>query len=161
MKRAPLFWGVALLLPVLHLTLHVGFGFGARAPDLLTVGLLVTARQVRTGTAAGTGFALGLMEDALSILSFGANAMALTVVGILGARSRELFVGESLSFLASYLAMGIWLRGAIHWLLTRDGGGEEAIRALVVQAPVAAVYGAAVGTVLLTVTGAWAREPGR
>ena len=158
MKRPLFFLGVSLLLPFLHFTLHVGLGIGAWAPDLLTVGLLVTARQVRTGTAAGIGFALGLMEDALSILSFGANAMALTVVGILGARSRELFVGESLEFLASYLALGIWLRGAIHWLLTRDGAREEAIRVLVVQAPVAAAYGAAVGIVLLMVTGVWTRE---
>ena len=161
MKHPLFFWGAALLLPLLHFTLHVGLGIGAWAPDLLTVGLLVTARQVRTGTAAGIGFALGLMEDALSILSFGANAMALTVVGILGARSRELFVGESLAFLASYLALGIWLRGAIHWLLTRDGAREEAIRVLMVQAPVAAAYGAAVGTVLLMVTGVWTRGPSR
>lgn len=155
MKHPLFFWGVALLLPIFHFTLHVGLGIGAGAPDLLTVGLLVTARQVRTGTAAGMGFALGLMEDALSILSFGANTVALTVVGILGARSRDVFVGESLTFLASYLALGIWLRGAIHWLLTRDGAREEAIRVLVVQVPVAAAYAAAVGTVLLMVTGIW------
>ena len=158
MTRPIVLWGVAFLLPVLHFFLHVGLGIGAWAPDLLTVGLLVTARQVRTGAAAGIGSALGLMEDALSILSFGANAMALTVVGILGARSRELFVGESLVFLASYLALGIWLRRAIHWLLTAEGPREEAIQALLVQAPAGALYGAAVGTLLLTATGAWTRE---
>ncbi len=161
MKPALVLWGVALLLPILHFALHVGLGIGAWAPDLLTVGLLVTARQVRTGSAAAIGFGLGLMEDALSILSFGANAMALTVVGILGARSRELFVGESLAFLASYLALGIWLRAAIHWLLTREGPREEAIRVLLLQAPAAALYAAAVGTLLLIVTGAWTREVNR
>jgi rod shape-determining protein MreD len=158
--RGPAFWGVALLLPVLHFLLHVGLGVGAWAPDLLTVGLLVTARQVRTGTAAGVGFALGLLEDALSILSFGANTMALTLVGILGARSRELFVGESVAFLASYLALGTWLRGAIHWLLTQESPREEAVRVLLVQAPAAAAYAAVVGTLLLLVTGVWTREFG-
>ncbi len=161
MRRGPLFWVVVILLPVLHFSLHVGLGAGQWAPDLLAVGLLVVARTVRTGTAAGVGFVLGLMEDALSILSFGANAMALTVVGILGARSRELFVGESVAFLASYLALGIWLRRGIHWLLTGIGGRDEALQVLFVQAPLAAAYAAMVGSVLLIVTGVWTGEAGR
>lgn len=150
MTRPLLFWGVALGFPILHFTLHVGLGVGAGGPDLLTVGLLVLARRTRVGTAAGIGFALGLMEDALSTLSFGANAMALTVIGILAPWSRELFVGESVTFLAFYLALGIWLRGVIYWLLAQDALGVEAVRALLVQAPVAAVYGSVVGTLLLT-----------
>lgn len=153
-------WAVVILLPGLHFFLHVGLGVGPWAPDLLTVGLLVAARNVKTGTAAGIGFALGLMEDALSILSFGASAMALTAVGILGARSRDFFVGESIGFLAAYLALGIWLRGAIHWVLTWEGSGDGVVRILLVQVPAAALYGAAVGTILLLITGAWRREVG-
>ncbi len=161
MRGRPLFWGVVILLPTAHFLLHVGLGLGAWAPDLLTVGVLVIARQVRTGTAAGIGFALGLMEDALSILSFGANALALTVVGILGGLSRELFLGESVRFLIAYLALGIWLRRAIHWLLTGAGSGEEAFRVMLVEGPMAALYAAVVGTIILIVTGVWTREVGR
>ena len=151
-------WAVVLLLSALHFFLHVGLGIGAWAPDLLTVSLLVGARNVKTGTAAGIGFAMGLMEDALSILSFGASAIALTVLGILGARSREFFVGESIGFLASYLALGVWLRGAIHWVLTWEGTAGEGVRVLLVQTPAAALYAAGVGTALLLITGVWARE---
>ena len=153
-------WAVVILLPVLHFFLHVGLGIGPWAPDLLTVSVLVTAVKVKTETAAGIGFALGLMEDALSILSFGASTMALTAVGILGTRSSNFFVGESVGFLVSYLTLGIWLRGAIHWVLVWEGSGYGLVRILLVQTPAAALYGAAVGTILLLITGAWRREVG-
>ena len=159
MKRSPLIWGVALSLAFLHFLLHVGFGLGAWAPDLLTVGLLMLAREVRIGVAAGVGFALGLLEDAFSILAFGANAVALTIVGILGARSRDLFVGESLTFLVSYLGLGTWLRFALQWLVGGEGGPRApAAQVLLVQAPVAALYAAGVGIVLLRATGAWSAD---
>ncbi|MEX0935762.1 MAG: rod shape-determining protein MreD [Gemmatimonadota bacterium] len=161
MTRSLGFWGVAFLLPILHFLLHVGLGLGAWAPDLLTVAVLVIAREVRSGVAAGTGFGLGLLADAFSVLSFGANALALTVVGILGARSRDLFVGESVLFLTFYLVLGVWLRWVIRWLASGGRLGEGAARVLLMEAPVAAFYSAAVGTVILLMTGAWRREPVR
>ncbi len=158
MRGGILFWGVVLLLPVIHFFLHVGFGIGGWAPDLLTVGLLLVAREVRTGTAAGVGFGLGLMEDAFSILAFGANTLALTLVGIAGARSRDLFLGESLVFLFSYLALGTWLRVALHWILAGEAVRGPAVEVLAIQGPVGALYAAGVGVLILLMTGAW-REP--
>ena len=143
-------WGVALLLPILHFTFHVGFGSRVWGPDLLAVGVLATAFRLPVGVAAGIGFSLGLIEDAMSVLSFGANAMALTVIGILGSWSREFFVGGSMFFLVLYLLVGIWLRGALHWLITDHTLGEEAVRFLLLETPLAALYGAGAGTVLLT-----------
>jgi len=160
MSRSLGFWGVALLLPVLHFLLQVGFVLGTWAPDLLTVALLILAREVRTGWAAGIGFFFGLLEDAFSVLAFGANAVAMSVVGILGARTRDLFVGESLLFLASYLVLGTWLRHSLHWLLAGEALRAGAARTLLVDAPVAALYAAVVGMVILLATGAWSREPG-
>lgn len=160
MRRSSVFWGVALLLPFLHFLFQVGFGLGAKAPDLLTVALLILAREVRTGAAAGIGFTFGLLEDAFSVLAFGANALAMSVVGILGARSREFFVGESLVFLASYLVLGTWLRYAIHWLVAGDAVREGGARLLLVTAPLAAFYAAAAGILILLGTGAWRGEPG-
>lgn len=159
MSRGFILWGVALLLPILHFLLHVGFGLGARAPDLLTVGLLVLARELRVGAAAGVGFAFGLLEDAFSILAFGANAVVLTVIGVLGARSRDLFMGESLVFLASYLALGTWMRFALHGMLAGEEVRGDLSRLLVVEAPLAAVYASGVGVALLLLTGVWGRDP--
>jgi rod shape-determining protein MreD len=156
MKRTILFWAVAALLPILHFFFHVGLGW-QWAPDLLSVGLLLAAREFRMGQAAGVGFALGLLEDAFSILSFGANTLALTVVGILGSRSRDLFVGETFGFMISYLAIGTWLRIAIHWLAAGDGRGGDVATLLLIRAPLEGLYAAGVGLAILLLTGAWTR----
>ena len=96
--------------------------------------------------AAGLGLAFGVIEDALSILSFGANAMALTIVGILGSWSREFFVGGSVVFLVSYFTIGVWFRGVLHWVISGRSVGEETVRLLLLDMPLAALYGAGVGT---------------
>ena len=147
------FLGVAGFLALLHLALRVGFGVGEWVPDLLAVGLLVAALRLPIAVAAGVGFAFGLIEDALSILSFGANTMALTVMGILGSWSREFFVGGSVVFLVSYLTVGVWFRGVLHWLLSGRSVGEETVRLLLVDMPLAALYGAGVGTLLVLLAG--------
>lgn len=161
MRRAGIYRGILVLLPVLHFLLHVGFGMERGAPDLLAVGLLLLAREVRAGGGAALGFTLGLLEDAFSLLAFGANALTCTLLGIIGSRSRELFVGESLFFLVSYLFLGTWLRAGIHWLLIGEEVRRDAGLALLVQAPADAAYAAGVGVFLLLVTGAWRSEPAR
>lgn len=158
MRGSLAFWGLALLLPAFHFLLRVGFGLGPWAPDLLTVGLLILAREVRSGTAAGIGVAYGLLEDAFSILAFGANAFAMALVGVLGSRSRDLFMGESFLFLGSYLVLGTWLRHALHWVLAGEAAREEGGRALLVGAPLTALYAAAAGIVIVLLTGV--RRPG-
>ena len=110
-------WGTVVLLVTLHFFLHVALGLGAEAPDLLTVALLVAAREVRMGTGAAVGFAFGLLEDAFNVLAFGANTIAMTLTGAVGARTRDLFVGDSLIFVVSYLFLGKWLRDLIFWVV--------------------------------------------
>jgi cell shape-determining protein MreD len=153
MRRSPIFWVLAVLLPVLHFLLYVGLGIGIWAPDLLTVALLLLAREVRTSTAAAIGFFFGLLEDAFSILAFGANTLTMTLLGILGSRSRDLFLGESVVFFLSYLAVGTWLRFAIHWALAGEEVRGPAGRVLLLQGPVAALYAAGVGVLFLLLTG--------
>ena len=154
MTGGAVFWGVAVFLALLHFALRVGFGVGEWSPDLLAVGLLVAALRLPVAVAAGLGFAFGIIEDALSILSFGANAMALTIVGILGSWSREFFVGGSVVFLVSYFTIGVWSRGVLHWLISGSSvGEEETVRLLLLDMPLAALYGAGVGTLLLVVAG--------
>jgi rod shape-determining protein MreD len=149
MTRRPV---LTLLVPsmvVLHLFLHLGFGIGRGAPDLMTVALLLAARELGVGGGAGVGFFLGLLEDSFSVLAFGANTLSLTLVGILGARTRDFFVGDSLFFSFSYLVAGKLLRDLIHWIAAGEGLREPFINAVVVDGTVAAVYGAVVGILLL------------
>ena len=147
-------WGTVVVLVVLHFLLHLGIGLDEGAPDLLTVALLLAARDVGTGAGAGIGFVLGLLEDAFSVLAFGASTLAMTLVGAAGSVTRELFVGDSLSFLVAYLFLGKWARDLIHWALMGEGLREPFVQALLVEGSLAAVYATAVGLVALAVTGA-------
>lgn len=146
---------VVLALVTLHFVLHLTAGLGDAAPDLLTVGVLLLARQVHMGVASAVGFGLGLLEDSLSVVAFGSNALALTVVGAVGARTREWFMGDSLLFMASYLAAGKWLRDFLHWLLVGPGFRDDFLAMFFLQAPLAALYAAAFGLVALQVKGVW------
>ena len=105
MKTDARIWLLFAGLALMHLLLHVGFGIGRAAPDLLTVALLLGAREVGMGRAAGMGLLFGLLEDALSVLSFGANSVAMTIVAalMLGLRPRA---AAEFSFLLGLVTLG-------------------------------------------------------
>lgn len=147
MKGGSQFWFFIGFLVVVHFALHLSFGVEASAPDLLTIGVLLVARQVRGGPAAGVGFTLGLLEDAVSLGAFGAAAITQTVIGYLGARSRDLFVGDSAVFLGFYLFLGAWLQDALYFTLAGGVRRGEPLEVLLLNAPLGAVYAAVVGLV--------------
>jgi rod shape-determining protein MreD len=151
-------WIVVLVLVLLHLLLHLGLGWGGWVPDLLAVALLLGSRDLRIGAGAGFGFLLGLLEDAFSLLAFGANAVTFTLLGIVGARTRDLFVGDSALFMVSYLALGVWLRTLIHWILAGPVARGDLVEVVIVEGIPGALYAAAVGFVALLASGSWQRE---
>ncbi|MEQ8328949.1 MAG: rod shape-determining protein MreD [Longimicrobiales bacterium] len=159
MRSPVLVWVVVVGLFALHFVLHVGLGLGPEAPDLLTVALLLAAREVDVGKAAGTGLVFGLLEDSLSVLSFGANSVAMTLVGSLGAVTRDLFVGDSLFFLVSYFVVGKWLRDLIHWLMVGDSLRQPFVDQVLVQGTLGGIYAAVVGIVIMALTGLWREVP--
>lgn len=146
-------WVLVGALVVAHFFLHVGLGFGIGAPDLLTVGLLLAAREVGLGKAAALGLFFGLLEDSLSVLAFGANSIAMTIVGIGGAFTRDLFVGDSRLFIVSYFLLGKWVRDVLHWVSVGEGLRPDFVDTVLVQGAIGGVYAAAVGFVLVTVVG--------
>ena len=148
-------WIVIAGLILLHLLLHVGLGVGRAAPDLLTLAVLTSAREMRVGTAAGFGLAMGLLEDALSALSFGANAITMSLIGAGGAETRDLFVGDSLLFLVSYFFLGKWLRDLVHWFFVGESVRLPFVDQVVVQGVIDGGYTAAVGVLVLVATGFW------
>lgn len=155
MRPAWRVWATVLVLAVLHFFLHLGMGLDDRAPDLLTLALLLAAREVGMGVAAGIGFAFGLLLDAFSVLAFGANTIAMTLVGMAGARTRDLFVGDSFFFVVSYLFLGKWMKDLIHWVMVGEAVREPFVQAMLVETSLAAGYAALVGVLVVTVTGAW------
>ncbi|MEJ2679704.1 MAG: hypothetical protein P8174_11635, partial [Gemmatimonadota bacterium] len=107
-------WFLVVLLVVAHLLLHVTFGIGRGAPDLLTLALLLGARRLSVGPAAAFGLGLGLLQDSLSALAFGAASATYAVLGVVGSRSRDVFVGDSLLFMGLYLFAGKWLHDILY-----------------------------------------------
>ena len=128
---------IALIL--LHFLLHVGLGLGLSAPDLATLGVLVLARETGFVAGAAVGLGVGLLEDALNVLSFGSATLALTLVGAAGARSRELFVGDSKLFVVAYIGLGKWGRDAVQWFATAETLRDPFLPSIV-ESLAAAVY---------------------
>lgn len=151
MKNGLAFWIFILVLVVTHFILHLTFGLSEWAPDLLTLAVLIAARQLTGGAAAGVGFALGLLEDAVSLGAFGAAAIAQTVVGYLGARSRDLFVGESVLFLSLYFFLGAWLQDALYYWVAPSVRRGEPVERLLIYAPLEALYVAVAGVVAVVI----------
>jgi rod shape-determining protein MreD len=140
------FWTFIVVLVVLHFGMHVALGMRAAAPDLLTVALLLGVRRLSGAGAAGLGLALGLLNDALSMTAFGALAVTYAILGFIGARSRDLFEGDSLLFVAVYIFVGKLLRDLLYQLLTRGTAWSD----LWTTSPIAALYAAVAAMVALT-----------
>ena len=153
MKRNTLLGFLVPLLVILHFLFHVGFSLEGTAPDLLTLALLLAARETGMGWGGALGFVFGLLEDAFSILAFGASSLAMTVVGILGSRTRDLFVGDSLLFLFVYLGSGKLLRDLIHWVAAGEAVRGPFVNTVVIEGGIAAVYLALVGLLLALIFG--------
>lgn len=133
---------------LMHLVLHVALGFGREAPDLFVVALLLASRSMNVRSGAVLGMLLGLLEDAYSMTSFGSNVMAMTVLGMAGAKSRDLFVGDSKSFLATFFLLGAWVRIALVWAVTESAARPVLDQGLLVESVLMALYAASVGTLL-------------
>ncbi len=153
MRVGALGWAVVVLLVVLHFVLHVALSLQEAAPDLLTVALLIGARDLRVGWAAGLGFLFGLLEDALSVLAFGANMLTMTLLGALGATTRELFVGDSRLFVVSYFLAGKWVRDLLHWLFLDEALRGGFLDQVVIRGLPAALYVAVVGLAIALLSG--------
>lgn len=134
-----------VVLVVIHFVLRVGLGLGLFAPDLLPVALLLSARRLRPGPAAGLGVLLGLLEGSANPFLFGAASLALAVLGYLGSRSREVLSGDDPLNLVAYLFAGTLAYQVLTYLiLALQGTGGSAV-ALLLPALLAGVYAAAVG----------------
>jgi len=152
-KRNTLLGLLVPLLVVLHFLLHVGLSLEGAAPDLLTLALLLAVRETGMGWAGALGFFFGLLEDAFSVLAFGASSLAMTAVGILGSRTRDLFVGDSLFFLFVYFCSGKLLRDLIHWVVAGEVVRGPFLNTVIVDGGLGAIYLAAVGLFLALVFG--------
>jgi rod shape-determining protein MreD len=140
------FWTFILVLVIVHFGAHVAFGMRGTAPDLLTIALLLGVRRLSGAGGAGFGLALGLLNDAMSLNNFGALGVTYAILGFAGARSRDLFEGDSLLFVGAYIFLGKVLRDVIYQTLTRVAPWSDLWSASLL----AALYAAVAAIVALT-----------
>jgi cell shape-determining protein MreD len=138
-------------LVILHFVLRVGLGLGFYVPDLLTVALLLAARRMRAGAAAGLGVLFGVLDGAVNPFTMGASALVLAVLGYLASRSREVLAGDSPVLLVAFLGLGKYLFDLFLWgvLSSRALAGPASV--LFTLSPLAALYAAAAGLAAVTV----------
>lgn len=148
-----LFLGFALLL-VLHFYVRPRVFSGRAAPDFLFLALVLIAIRVRPGVAAVAGFIVGLVSDVLTPASFGAAALAHTVVAYVAAWGKAVFFPENSLVVAGLFAGGVWLRNAIMLLASGTPRGQLS-DALLVWSPLQAISTAVAGMVVLIFLRAW------
>ena len=144
------FWVFITVLVVLHFVVRIGLGWEQLAPDLLVVALLLAARELRAGAAAGLGFLLGILDGSIVPFALGSSALVLAILGFLGSRTREFLSGDNLLTLAVYLFAGKWAFDAMLYVVTGavfDRGGSY----LILISPLTALYAAAAGLVATAV----------
>ena len=156
------FYVILAALVVLQFSVRGRLGGDRVAPDFLLLALLIYTIRARPGPSAGAGFLVGLLRDALTPASFGAGALAHTLVGYLSSWSKAVFFAENLFVNGCLFFAGTWLRNLI--VLLASGRLQESQLGweLLVWSPLQGLTTAAVGVVVLWLFGRWvAVRPGR
>jgi len=143
-----------VLLAGLHFYVRPRLWDSRAAPDFLLLALMLVAIRARPGVAALAGFIVGLVNDVLTPASFGAGALAHTVVGYLAAWGRAVFFPDNLLVNAGLFAGGVMLRNTLMLLASGTPAGQLSA-GLLVWAPLQALTTAVAGTVILLLFRNW------
>ncbi len=142
------------LLAALHFYVRPRLWDSRAAPDFLLLALMLIAIRARPGIAALAGFVVGLVNDVLTPASFGAGALAHTVVGYLAAWGRAVFFPDNLLVNAGLFAGGVLVRNALVLLASGTPAGQLSA-GLLVWSPLQAVTTAVAGTIILLLFRNW------
>ncbi|MCC7196248.1 MAG: rod shape-determining protein MreD [Gemmatimonadaceae bacterium] len=145
-------WVAALV--TLHFTLRPFLGWRVQA-DFLVIALMLVAVRSRPAVAAVVGLVIGMATDSLSPATFGAGALALTVVGFAASRLKAVFFAENLALNGIFIFAGKWLFDAVYVFAARSTHGPALAMQLAVWSVLAAGLTAVVGLAVL----AWSRPP--
>jgi len=143
------------------LAVLVGLQFSVRshlggdriAPDFLLLALLIWTIRAQPGTSAGVGFLVGLARDALTPASFGAGALAHTLVGYLSAWSKAVFFAENLFVNGCLFFAGTWFRNLVMALASGKMKGGLLGWELLVWSPLQSLTTAVAGVLVLWLFG--------
>ncbi len=149
------YWLILGGLAVLHFAVRPRLGDDRVAPDFLLLALLLYSIRGRPGPAASAGFVVGLLRDALTPASFGAGALAHTLVGYLSAWGKAVFFAENVWVTGVLLFAGTWLRNLVVAVASGALQGGLLGWELLVWSPLQSLTTAVSGMVLLWLFGRW------
>lgn len=147
------FWAILAGLVALQFSLRARLGDDRTAPDFMLLALLIYAIRAQPGKGAAAGFLVGLLRDALVPASFGAGALAHTIVGYLGARSKAVFFAENMFVNGWLFFAGTWLRNCIIAVFSGQLKGGLLGWELLVWSPLQSLSTAVVGIAVLWLFG--------
>lgn len=142
-------------LVLLHFSLRTRLGDDRVAPDFLLLALLIYTIRATPGRSAAAGFLVGLLRDALTPGSFGAGALAHTIVGYLSSWAKAVFFAENLFVNGCIFFGGTWVRNLVVSLVSGRLKGTQLGWELLVWSPLQSLTTALTGIVVLWLFGRW------
>jgi rod shape-determining protein MreD len=124
------------------------------SPDFLLIALVLFAMRSGPGAGALAGFAVGIVNDALTPAAFGAGALAHTVVGYLAAWGRAVFFADNMLVNAAFVAVALWVRDLILLLASGTGQGRLLLE-LTLNSPLQALSTAVFALLVLAAFREW------
>lgn len=149
------FWFVLAGLVLLHFSVRTKLGDDRIAPDFLLLALLMYTIRAAPGPSAGAGFVVGIIRDALTPASFGANALAHTIVGYVSSWAKAVFFAENLFVNGCIFFGGTWIRNLVVSLASGELKGAPLAWELLAWSPLQSLTTAAVGVLVLLILGRW------
>src|SRR5437588_6973820 len=144
---------IMTLLILLQFTVRSRLGGDRIAPDFLLLALLIYTIRAEPGRSAAVGFFVGLLRDALTPASFGAGALAHTLVGYLSSWSKAVFFAENLFVNGCLFFAGTWCRNLAVALASGKLKGGMLGWELLVWSPIQSLTTAVAGVLVLWLVG--------
>ncbi len=142
-------------LVALHFSVRSRLGNEKIAPDFLLLALMIYTIRAQPGKGAVAGLIVGLMRDALAPASFGAGALAHTLVGYLSAWGKAVFFAENLFVNGCLFFAGTWLRNLVVSLASGTLQGGQLGWELLVWSPLQSLTTAVVGVLVVWLFARW------
>jgi rod shape-determining protein MreD len=146
---------IMTLLILLHFTVRSRLGGDRVAPDFLLLALLIYTIRAEPGKSAAAGFVLGLLRDALTPASFGAGALAHTLVGFMSSWAKAVFFAEHVFVKGCLFFAGTWVRNFIVLLVSGRLQSSQVAWELLVWSPLQGLTTAVVGVTVLWFFRGW------
>jgi rod shape-determining protein MreD len=125
------------------------------APDFLLLALMIYTIRANPGKGAVAGLIVGLLRDAIAPASFGAGALAHTLVGYLSAWGKAVFFAENLFVNGCLFFVGTWLRNLVVALASGALQGGQLGWELLVWSPLQSLTTAITGVLVVWMFSRW------